>query len=177
MTAPLGAGLLTFAAPAYFHDANESGKHDVPTAGCTSNNLQVLAGSVRATVTNGLDGVAITFGPQAEGICVSTDAEAELAAYGLYNVKWGVPFTSRRADGKIPVRVGAVNASYNGEMKELAICTMSGTAATAFTQNSFVVTAKPDGAHVKLLAPRTNDDGTVTFRLRLVPGSMRIFIR
>ena len=142
VTSTLGTGLLTFAAPAYFHDANESGKHDVPTPGCTNNNLQVLAGSVRATATNGLDGVAITFGPQAEGIFVSTDAEDELAAYGLYDVKWGVPFTSQRADGKIPVRVGAVNASYNGEMKELAICTVSGTAA-AFTQNSFVSPPSP----------------------------------
>ena len=136
-----------------------------PDAGSTSNRLLMVVGRVKPMTTNALDGVAVTFGANAGGILLDIDPAGDgMAEYGLHDVKWDVPFTSHRADGKIPVAFeGMVGTEYKGPPFMRGICTVSATAAQSLADGDFAV-AKPYSNVAVRVTHVTNANGTVTFK-------------
>ena len=172
-----GTGDLILGSCAMFLNDDEtvSGSPDV---GSTSNRLLMVVGRVKPMTTNALDGVAISFGPEAGGILLDIDPAGDgMAEYGLYDAKWDVPFTSRREDGKIPVTFeGMVDVRHEGRPFSRGICTVNATAAQSLSVSDFVVMKPYSNVDVEVTRD-TNANGTVTFKASFKPKSLRVIVR
>ncbi len=159
-----GTGDLVLGSRAQFLNDNKKVSEN-PDAGSTSNRLLMVVGRVKPMTTNALDGVAVTFGANAGGILLDIDPAGDgMAEYGLHDVKWDVPFTSHRADGKIPVAFeGMAGTEYKGTPFMRSICTVSATAAQSLADGDFAV-AKPYSNVAVRVTHVTNANGTVTFK-------------
>ena len=127
--------------------------------------LKIVEGPNKGAEVALVEGVAVTFGANAGGILLDIDPAGDgMAEYGLHDVKWDVPFTSHRADGKIPVAFeGMVGTEYKGPPFMRGICTVSATAAQSLADGDFAV-AKPYSNVAVRVTHVTNANGTVTFK-------------
>ena len=157
-----GAGALVLASEAKFAAAGV--QQDTPIV--DANNLVVTAGTLEVAAVDAVNGLAVSFGPEAS-LVVNVGATGDLKTYGARNVKWETPFA---ADAAIPV-------VFTGEMAEdsdtFAICTISETAVTP----TFTVPAKYAHRKVSAAGWRTNDDGSKTFEVALEKQGLILLFR
>ena len=157
-----GAGALVLASEAKFAAAGV--QQDTPIA--DTNNLVIAAGTLEVAAVDAVNGLAVSFGPEAS-LVVNVGAAGDLKTYGARNVKWETPFA---AEAAIPV-------AFTGEMAAdsdtFAICTISETAAVP----TFTVPAKYAHRKVTALGWRTNDDGSKTYEVALEKQGILLIVR
>ena len=134
---------------------------DEPTEG--QNLVDVWEGGLGVATTNAVDGLAVTFTNGTRFVvtaAAAADGSSDLAQFGAVNLKACGGFASVATDGKINVGFDPAIDVSNGFTA--AICTVSAEAATALGPK-LVVTKPRKGYMARLLEPRTNADGSVTF--------------
>ena len=162
-----GAGTLALGGTLKF-TASQSA---TPLAG--TNILQVAAGRIRPASKGGTDGLAISFAA-GTGLKLApvSEANADVARYGLYNVKWATPFDLTETGGKLDVALelpenrGEIPAAFS-----FGICTVPTAAAGALEGN--VVLQKVRGYKTSVAAT-PNGDGSTTFTANYVKVGLTI---
>lgn len=122
-----GGGTLVLAGPARFYDPEAKTACDTPSV--TSNRLTMLIGKLCATDADALNGVAVTFGAESEGLVLDWNASDAVKATGFVQNKALSSLTTLRADGKIPLAVENLPADFASG--EIAVCTVPEVAAEA----------------------------------------------
>ena len=152
-----GAGTLALGGMLKF----SSSQSDTPVA--DMNVLQVAAGRIRPASKGGADGLTIAFA-SGTGIVLAplSETNADVVRYGLYNVKWAVPFDLTATDGKLDVALDLpadsdeIPASFS-----FGVCTVQSDAAGALIGN---INLPSLGSRVLSIDPISNGDNTVTFK-------------
>lgn len=157
-----GTGALVLASEAKFAAAGV--QQDTPIA--DTNNLVVAAGTLEVAAVDAVNGLAVSFGPEAS-LVVNVGATGDLKTYGARNVKWETPFA---ADAAIPVVFAGEMAA---DSDTFAICTISETA----TVPTFTVPTKYAHRKVTALGWRTNDDGSKTYEVALEKQGILLIVR
>ena len=151
-----GAGTLALGGTLKF----TSGQSATPTAG--TNVLQVSAGRIRPASKGGSDGLAISFAA-GTGLRFAplSETDADVAQYGLYDVKWPTPFDLTETEGKLDVVLDLPeNKREIPSRFSFGVCTVPAAAAEALDGN--VVLPKILG-YKSSVASEANGDGSVTF--------------
>ena len=151
-----GAGTLALGGTLKF----TSGQSATPTAG--TNVLQVSAGRIRPASKGGSDGLAISFAA-GTGLRFAplSETDADVAQYGLYDVKWPTPFDLTETDGKLDVVLDLPeNKREIPSRFSFGVCTVPAAAAEALDGN--VVLPKILG-YKSSVASEGNGDGSVTY--------------
>ena len=157
-----GTGALVLTSEAKFAAAGV--QQDTPIA--DTNNLVVAAGTLEVAAVDAVNGLAVSFGPEAS-LVVNVGATGDLKTYGARNVKWETPFA---ADAAIPVVFAGEMAA---DSDTFAICTISETAAVP----TFTVPTKYAHRKVTALGWRTNDDGSRTYEVALEKQGILLIVR
>lgn len=167
-----GGGTLVMGGAARFYDEASGADGETPVPG--RDKLTMLIGKLRPESKAALDGVEITFGEESEGIELDWNATGDLQTFGLYDVKTGVPFTSQRKDGKIPVSFTSLPESST-EKTVRSICTVLSDVADEVCSKMRVVT-RPKKNGVKLsVVP--NGDATSTICATFEPTGLMLIFR
>lgn len=133
---------------------------DAPLAG--TNVLQVSAGRIRPASKSGADGLAISFAA-GTGLKFApiSEADADVARYGLYDVKWATPFDLTGTGGELNVALDLPESKEEIPRSfTFGICTVPSSAAGALEGN--LVLEKVKG-YKHSVTSEANGDGTVTF--------------
>ena len=165
-----GGGTLVLGGAARFYDPENKVACDTPSV--SSNQLTMLIGRLRPVAANALDGVAVKFGEESDGLELDWNASDEMKATGFYSVKELSALTSERADGKIPVRVINVPADAVGET--IAVCTVP-TAIAEATLAKF--TYDRTGRQRGFFSLGEEKDGNRTILLNLEIHGMWLIVR
>lgn len=165
-----GGGTLVLGGAARFYDPENKVACDTPSV--SSNRLTMLIGRLRPVAANALDGVAVKFGEESDGLELDWNASDEMKATGFYSVKELSALTSERADGKIPVRVINVPADAVGET--IAVCTVPTAIAEAtLAKFSYDRTGRQRG----FFSLGEEKDGNRTILLKLEIHGMWLIVR
>ena len=165
-----GCGTLVLGGAARFYDPENKIACDTPSV--SSNRLTMLIGRLRPVAANALDGVAVKFGEESDGLELDWNASEEMKATGFYSVKELSALTSERADGKIPVRVINVPADADGET--IAVCTVPTAIAEAtLAKFSYDRTGRQRG----FFSLGEEKDGNRTILLKLEIHGMWLIVR
>lgn len=165
-----GGGTLVLGGAARFYDPENKIACDTPSV--SSNRLTMLIGRLRPVAANALDGVAVKFGEESDGLELDWNATEEMKATGFYSVKELSALTSERADGKIPVRVINVPADAVGET--IAVCTVPTAIAEAtLAKFSYDRTGRQRG----FFSLGEEKDGNRTILLKLEIHGMWLIVR
>ena len=147
---------------------------DTPLAG--TNGLLVAEGWITPLSTNGVDGLAVEFA--GGGIRLEHQpSDAGVAAYGLWNTKWPVPFARAEGmTGKVPVTVEMGDLTdMPASVTRYAICTVAADKADG-VKGMFAVQT-PFKGYVASVETRANADGTTTLLAVVKYGGLTITIR
>ena len=150
-----------------------SSQSATPLAG--TNVLQVSAGRIRPASKGGADGLAISFAA-GTGLKFApiSETDADVARYGLYDMKWATPFDLTGTDGKLDVALelpddaGEIPAAFS-----FGVCTVPTAAASALDGN--VVLPMVRGYRESVTAT-PNGDGSTTFTAKYVRRGLAIVI-
>lgn len=130
----------------------------MPTDGY--NDISVDAGSLEVSGVTAVDGASISFASGTKLVVKipAADDMSDFSKYGYRNVKVDDPITF--ADAKLTIGFDA--SAVQPAERDIPLFTVSATAASALDGKLMCV--KPYGGHrVTAIAPRPNDDGSVTF--------------
>lgn len=167
-----GSGTLVLGGAAKFYDPGTRLVGETPVA--SSNKLTMVVGRLRPAATGALDGVAVKFGEESEGLELDWNASDELKATGFYSVKELSSLTSELPDGKIPVRVINVPADLNGQT--IAVCTVPADVAEE-TLAKFTFDRAHTGRQRGAFFLGEEKDGQRTILLRLEIHGMMFIVR
>jgi hypothetical protein len=115
-----GAGKLVLGGEARFIDGLAE---TMPQEG--TNVLTLAAGSLKVISTNALNGVSVKFEKGAELRLDAVPENADMAAYGIINTRWNVPFVCEEDDGAIRVQLENTDAAESLDRFSCAICTVA----------------------------------------------------
>lgn len=166
-----GSGILRLGGEAKFVD----GDVVVETPVNDRAKLKMLVGMLQVSSEKALDGVALTFGEESDGLLMDWNSADDVKTKGLVDVKIKEPFASLRPDGEIPVSIANLPEDFN-DGSQIAICTVSTDAAATIA--SLLRPVKPRrGVRVVLKDPVDNADGTATIFMEVSHsgGLMMIF--
>ena len=161
-----GSGKLVLGGEARFVDGSSE---TLPQEG--ANVLAIDKGSLKVTATNALNGVCAKFAKGTELCLDAVPENADMAAYGIINTRWNVPFVCGEDDGAIRVRLENTEAAESLARFSCAICTVAAETAAALKfkvprlRNFFCGIVR-----------RENADGTVTVAAEYVRRG-RLFIK
>ena len=133
--------------------------------------LQVAAGRIRPASKSGADGLAISFAA-GTGLKFAplSETDADVAQYGLYDVKWATPFDLTGTDGKLDVALDLPeNRNEIPAAFSFGVCTVPTAAADALEDN--IVLPRVRGYKSSVIK-QTNADSTVTFTAKYVKAGL-----
>ena len=167
----VGNGTLVLGGVAQFSDGSSS-PTGAPVSG--KNALVISAGSLAASATNALDGVAVTFASGASLMVNMAPADEWVRRYGFICRKNGGSLVSQAADGKIHVRFDKDALPEPADsVCEVAICTVS-------TGDADALDFALDDSYrscTSEVCSRDNGDGSETFFVRVVFHGFKFIIR
>ena len=115
-----GAGKLVLGGEARFIDGFAE---TMPQEG--TNVLTLAAGSLKVISTNALNGVMVKFNKGTHLRLDAAPASSDMAAYGIINTRWNVPFVCEEDDGAIRVQLENTDAAESLDRFSCAICTVA----------------------------------------------------
>ena len=147
-------GTLALSGEARFEDGDAA---TAPVAG--KNVLNVNAGKLKVASVQAVNGMAITFAKGTKLVLDAYPTAAGMADTGFVATRWATPLATLEDDGVIPVELDLPEGktTLDGELT-LPICTVTADAAKSL---KFRLPKFPTFSRV--VKPRTNDDGSVTF--------------
>lgn len=161
-----GGGLLRLGGAAKFYDAASGSVVDAPVGDAAR--LTMLIGKLQVSAPNALDGVAVTFGAESDGLVVDWTAAEDVKARGLVNMKAAVPFVTNREDGRIPVSVVNLPEDLR-TVGQVAVCTVPTEQAAEIS--GLLKAVKPrKGVRLSVREPVDNGDGSSTIFLEVAPS-------
>ena len=157
-----GGGTLGLGGKLLFLGSGTSVRQTTPPDSGTVNVLVIAEGWLKPLATNGCDGLAVTFGDGA-GFRLNRGLAADdpVKQYGLYDVKWATPFSTKTANA--PISVAYDGAAENG-IEEIAVATVADHA-TAVALKDRLVYVRTDNVQKGVaveFSVRDNADGTAT---------------
>ena len=143
-----------------------------------TNVLNIAAGSFAPADATCCDGLAVKFAAGAS-LVLDAEAEGDLKAFGLYDVKWDAPITVE-GGGALPVRFVLPQDFDKQAVHRFGICTVSPTAARSLGAGSFAV-ERIRGMKA-VVTPVDNKDGegnvaSVTFACDIMPAGFLFSVR
>ena len=115
-----GAGALVLGGEARFIDGLAE---TMPQEG--TNVLTLAAGSLKVISANALNGVMVKFNKGTHLRLDAAPASFDMAAYGIVNTRWNVPFVCEEDDGAIRVQFENIEAVEQLDRFTCAICTVA----------------------------------------------------
>ena len=158
-----GGGTLVLGGPAKFYDSSTGAAGDTPVA--DKNKLKMLIGKLRPAAVDAVNGVAVTFGEESEGLEVDYANEALRTTTGFKMTRTGSALTA--ADGgQIPVSF--INMPRNsGSVLDVAVCTVP--SEDADTLCATLQAVRVSGFKRPALKVVSNGDGTSTIKADIRP--------
>ncbi len=167
-----GAGTLVLGGDARFDSANGE-----PEA--SSNLFEVVAGTVKVTSYNAMDGLATTMANGSSLVLVLDPSDENLTKYGILNAKTEKPFTLGNGLSTLPlsVDVSACPVIDKGP-QTFGILTVANNAETLAATRAMMPRIKAfSGIHNSIVERENSGEGTVTFELLLEQLGTTVLIR
>ncbi len=160
-----GDGMLELAGSCRFIDGRQD---TAPVA--SSNELHVLAGSLKISSKTAADGLSVIF---AEGTKLVIPADAE---GGYYNVKWSNPLVVNTEDGTLPVEMDFTGEA-SSDNTEVTICTFAAAAAEKIPLSLFKIAKPSTGCTVKSFVKKILPGGNVAYVVTVGSVGMQVIVR
>ena len=128
------------------------------------------AGALKISSAEAGDGLAVKFSGSARLIVPAA------SEFGWRNVKWSAPLTVATTSGKLPVEIEPTGNA--GTSITVPICTFSAAAVQNVPETTFAVQKMSNGFSAKsAVTKRTNDDGSVTYLVRMGTSGTQLLLR
>ncbi len=167
-----GAGTLVLGGDARFDSANGE-----PEA--SSNLFEVVAGTVKVTSYNAMDGLATTMANGSSLVLVLDPSDENLTKYGIMNAKTVTPFTLGSGLSTLPLSVDASACPVIDKGPQtFGILTVANNAETLAATRAMMPRIKAfSGIHNSIVERENSGEGTVTFELLLEQLGTTVLIR
>ena len=170
-----GAGTLVLGGDVRFDSADGE-----PEA--TSNLFRVVAGTVKVTAYNAMDGLETTFDNGSSLVLAIDPNDANLTKYGILNAKTETPFVLNTGLSKLPLTVDtSAYPTIDQTSLMLGIVTVTNAPATvSAVRNMLPTVVKPypnSGFRQRIVERENAGEGTMTFALELEQVGMMLIVQ